>query len=37
MKYNYEETFCNLHFPTGEMVTVHIWNIIDLNKGLRLN
>jgi len=22
MKYNYEETFCNLYFPTGEVVAV---------------
>lgn len=33
----YKETFCNLHFPTGEVMQVHIWNIIDLNKHLRLN
>jgi len=28
---------CNLHFPDGTIIPVHIWNRVDLNNGLRLN
>ena len=37
MKYDYKETFCRLHFPTGEIVEVHVWNNNDLNNALKLN
>ena len=29
--------YIRLLFPNVEFTYVHIWNIIDLNKGLKLN